>query len=91
MLSCALVFLLILKCFRPSNLQVISTKFEFWKMLNGKNKPLLCGCVPSGVRTFFLICSGTSLEQYVHNRLKERGQPMLDCPLVFLWVQMLAL
>lgn len=49
-------------------------------MLNGKNKPLLCGYVPSGVKTAFLFCSGSSQEQYVNNSLKERGQPMLDCP-----------
>ena len=73
------------------NLQVISKKAGVWKILNIKNKPLLCGCVLSGVRTALLICSVTSQEQYVNNRLKERGQPMLDCPLVFLLVQMLAL
>ncbi|MBD9151543.1 MAG: hypothetical protein EGP77_05045 [Lachnospiraceae bacterium] len=55
-------------------------KFEFGKMLNGKNKPLLCGYVPSGVKTAFLFCSGSSQEQYVNYGLKERGQPMLDCP-----------
>jgi len=75
----------------PFNLQVISKKAGVGKILNSKNKPLLCGYVPSGVRTALLICSGTSQEQYVNNRLKERGQLMLDCPLVFLWVQMLAL
>lgn len=75
----------------PFNLQVISKKTGVGKILNSKNKSLLCGCVPSGVRTTLLICSVTSQEQYVNNRLKERGQPMLDFPLVFLWVQMLAL